>query len=178
MISLKERLFEMMEKINPDFKSGKPKFIIPIGISGSGKSTWVNSLANQGFVVVSPDAIRKELSGDISDQTRNGEVFTIANQRSVDALNNGDNVIFDATNVKSKDRRNLLNHLKDNVSIEFNAYAKIFDSNPDISNMRISKDIENGVDRSNVLPADINRQYQAYLANIDKVEEDGYTIIQ
>jgi predicted kinase len=176
-VNNKQRLFEVMEKVNPDFQSGKPKFIIPVGISGSGKSRWIKSLEGQGYVVISPDDIRRELTGNISDQTRNKEVFPLAFQRSVDALNAGKNVIFDATNVASFHRKQMLDHMKQNVDRDFDAYAKIFDIDPEISKERIRKDIEAGVDRSNVPDFAIDRQYGSFKADVDKLEADGYKIM-
>jgi predicted kinase len=173
----KNKLFEMMEKLNSDFKSSKPKFIIPIGISGSGKSRWIKSLEGQNYVVISPDDIRRELTGSISDQSRNKDVFPLAFQRSVDALNQDKNVIFDATNVVSDLRIKMLNHLKQNVNKEFEAQAKIFDADPEISKERIKKDIESGVDRSNVPPEAIDRQHKNFLNDLNKIESDGYVII-
>jgi predicted kinase len=173
----KQRLFEVMEKLNPDFKSEKPNFIIPVGISGSGKSTWIKTLEGQGYVVVSPDDIRREILGSVNDQSRGNEIFNIAYQRVIDAINSGKNVIFDATNVGSSDRKRMLDFLKQNVNRDFDAYAKIFDADPEVSKERIKKDIEAGVDRSNVPPEVIDRQYQKFIGGLDNIERDGYKII-
>jgi predicted kinase len=82
------------------------EFTITVGISGSGKTTWL--LENStGKRVISPDEIRRELTGDVSDQTKNKEVFKIAFERVINALNNGVSVIFDATNVVSVHRFNM-----------------------------------------------------------------------
>lgn len=174
---IKQRLFEMMERVNPDFTQNKPKFIIPVGISGSGKSTWIKTLEGQGYEVVSPDEIRRELTGSISDQSRNKDVFPIAFQRTIDFLNAGKNVIFDATNVTSYHRKQMLDYLKQNVTTEFDALAKIFDVDPEISKERIRKDIEAGVDRSNVPPEAVDRQYSNFKRDMDALEADGYTVI-
>jgi predicted kinase len=173
----KQRLFEMMGKLNSDFHTGKPQFIIPVGISGSGKSRWIKSLENQGFEVISPDEIRRELTGSISDQSKNREVFPLAFERSVEALNAGKSVIFDATNVTSKTRKQMLDYLKEHVTRDFDAYAKVFEADPEISKQRIAKDIEAGVDRSNVPPEAIDRQHGNFLADLDKIEADGYTLM-
>ena len=53
------------------------QLILPIGISGSGKSTWINSLDKDKYTIISPDMIRKELTGDVSDNSRNLEIFKI-----------------------------------------------------------------------------------------------------
>ena len=83
------------------------KLILTVGISGSGKSTYVNSLSRDEYVIVSPDNIRHFITGDVSNQTKNKEVFEIVNETIILALNAGmKNVVLDATNLKSKERKN------------------------------------------------------------------------
>lgn len=67
--------------------------------------------------------------------------------------------------------------MKQNVNNDFNAYAKIFDANPEISKERIRKDIEKGVDRSNVPDFAIDKQYKSFISDLNKVENDGYKLI-
>jgi predicted kinase len=174
----KQRLFEVMERLNPDFKEkDKPKFIIPVGIAGGGKSTWIKSQTDSNTIVVSPDEIRKELTGSISNQSKNSEVWSTAFDKVVNALNAGKNVILDATNIKSSDRKRLMNHLKVNVDKPFDAFAKIFDVDPEVAKQRIKKDVESGVDRSNVPDFVIDRQYQSYINDINLLEPEGFKII-
>lgn len=66
-----------------------------IGIPGSGKSTFAKTLSG---VYVSPDEIRKELYGDISIQGNASKVFSLVEERIKDALKNGNDVVYDATN--------------------------------------------------------------------------------
>lgn len=66
-----------------------------IGIPGSGKSTFAKTLSG---VYICPDEVRKELYGDISVQGNAKEVFDIVEKRIKDAIQNGDDVIYDATN--------------------------------------------------------------------------------
>jgi predicted kinase len=153
------------------------EFTITVGISGSGKTTWL--LENStGKRVISPDEIRRELTGDVSDQTKNKEVFKIAFERVINALNNGVSVIFDATNVVSVHRFNMLKQLKDNVVHEFKPNAKVFIINPETAKERIRIDIENGADRSNVPDHAIDRQYKMFVEDLDKLGTDGYLLIQ
>lgn len=90
----------------------KPILAVMIGISGSGKSTYANGLRTSLKLenklptqLVETDAIRGELTNDPSDQTRNGEVFSIAKQRTIKFLKMGENVIVDATSPTPKDRK-------------------------------------------------------------------------
>ena len=61
----------------------KPKLMLLVGLSGSGKSTIAQKLAeeNPNTVIVSLDAIREELTGKVEDQTENEEVFKIFHNR-------------------------------------------------------------------------------------------------
>ena len=152
------------------------KFLIPIGISGSGKSKWIASLGD-GYAIISPDDIRRELTGDVSNQTRNREVFEIAIDRAINTLNMLTNVVFDATNVTSRERRKMLNHIRNNVVVDFTAYAKVFDVDPEICKARIKKDIDNGVDRSNVPPEAIDKQYLKFNSGLKNIESDGYLLM-
>lgn len=81
------------------------RLIVLVGLPGSGKSTYANSLEN--VVIVSTDAIRAEL-GDVNAQDKNAEVFQIAHKRVRDNLFNGRDVVFDATNISRKSRRAVL----------------------------------------------------------------------
>ena len=77
-----------------------------VGISGSGKSTFAGGLETSlSAKVVSTDDIRLEITGDATDQTRNGEVFGIARKRIDDLLAQGKNAVIDATSLSQKDRR-------------------------------------------------------------------------
>lgn len=159
--------------------STKNYIVLPIGISGSGKSTWIKVMLeyDDNLKVISPDDIRREITGTVSDQTKNGEVFRIAYDRVVNAMNNGNSVIFDATNIRSRERRSLLAYIDENVYSDVNAYAKIFDVDPEICKDRIKKDIMDGVDRSNVSDEVIDKQYTYFKNNLDTIEPDGYKII-
>ena len=71
-----------------------------IGIPGSGKTEMANKLAAQyGAAVFSSDNIRKELTGNESDQTVNDKVFKTMFERTCATLNDGVSAIYDATNL-------------------------------------------------------------------------------
>ena len=88
----------------------KPKLYIMTGLSGSGKSTIAQKLAeeNPNTVIVSSDAIREELTGKVEDQTENEEVFKIFHNRIRKNLENKKNVIADATNITMKSCRAIM----------------------------------------------------------------------
>ena len=89
------------------------KFIMMIGASGSGKSTFAKNWAKQlDGVWLSSDAIRAELWGDENDQQHPETVFRIMNKRLMDALDKDFNVIYDATNLSAKRRRALVSQIR------------------------------------------------------------------
>jgi predicted kinase len=118
------------------------------------------------------------LSNDISNQFVNKEVFKTAIDRSITALNAGNNVIFDATNIESIYRKEMLKFIKQNVNREFDAFAKVFQIDPEISKERIKKDLELNINRSNVPPEIIDTQHKTFLKDLDKIESDGYKILE
>lgn len=90
-----------------------PHFVMTVGLPGSGKSTFLNDIfGRRDFHIHSSDSIRKELLGDVNDQTSNSLVFETLHDRIKEDLKNGDNCCYDATNVHEKYRRAFLQELK------------------------------------------------------------------
>ena len=92
------------------------------GVSGSGKSTISKKLKLEiNAEIIETDEIRFELTGNASDQSQNWRVFGIAKHRIRDNLSVGKNVIFDATNLSIKDRRDFVDIGKE-FDCEIHAY--------------------------------------------------------
>jgi predicted kinase len=119
------------------------EFIMLVGIPGSGKSTWIK-INSSGIFVICPDTIRKNLSGDISSQVDNSLVWSIAKYNTVEHLKSNENVILDATNVNTTNRRNFMKGLP-----YCHKKAIVFEISPELAIKRIQKDLENHLDRSN-----------------------------
>ena len=79
------------------------KFYMLIGISGSGKTHYAQS-TNENGVILSSDAIRKELYGSEEIQGDNNKIFGLMNERTREALKAGKDVFYDATNLVRKRR--------------------------------------------------------------------------
>lgn len=88
----------------------RPKLILLCGIPGAGKSHYAkNYIALQPNTIhLSSDAIRAELYGDESTQGNPADVFSVMQKRAIEALNNGQDVIYDATNITRKDRQGII----------------------------------------------------------------------
>ena len=89
----------------------RPRLIVLCGVPGSGKSTYaVNKTINDTSIVwLSSDAFREKLYGDANCQDNPGKVFEAMQEETVKALNNGFDVIYDATSITRKARAGILN---------------------------------------------------------------------
>lgn len=96
----------------------KPMLIMMIGIPGSGKSYIAEQIQVEAatedveVVIHSSDNLREELFGDINDQSNNTELFEELHRRIKADLRDGKSVIYDATNLNKKRRRNFLREIK------------------------------------------------------------------
>lgn len=88
----------------------RPKLILLCGIPGAGKTHYAkNYIALQNNTIhLSSDSIRAELYGDETTQGNPAEVFSLMQKRAVEALNNGQNVIYDSTAMTRKDRQGII----------------------------------------------------------------------
>ncbi len=138
-----------------------------VGISGSGKSRLADQFKDQGFKHICPDDIRKELTGDISNQSFNGAVFTIAHTRLGDAVAADQDVIFDVTNLKAKDLNQVIKIVDGRTPITI--YVMEDSANIECCKMRISMDLEKGKDRARTAEDAILLTQQARFLNMQKL---------
>jgi predicted kinase len=79
---------------------------ILIALPGAGKSTYAKNILKEdsSVIIVSSDAIRKELYGSEEDQSHNQEVFNEVFKRTRDAIKDNKHCIIDSTNLSRKRR--------------------------------------------------------------------------
>ena len=125
---------------------------LTVGISGSGKSRYgeIMKTQNPSLKIICPDDIRKELTGSISDQSRNKEVWDLAYNRLKNALESGNDVYFSATTLNPKSYKAVKEIAESvNANVEILLFKDSYDWR--LCQERVNKDIKNGVDRSNTL---------------------------
>lgn len=89
----------------------KPTFYMMVGIPGSGKTTYAHNIPDA--LVFSSDSIREELGVDGGDSRANGKVFSLLHERIRSSLAEGNDTVYDATNIKRIRRGNFLNEIND-----------------------------------------------------------------
>lgn len=107
---LNSSLFQSFER---SFKrSPKKHLVFLMGIPGSGKSTWVDSLIQalnyQQVSIISPDLLRQKLFGATEIQGSWHRIWQQAIRETRTALGLGKLVIYDATNTRCRHRRQTL----------------------------------------------------------------------
>lgn len=139
----------------------KPDVILPIGTSGSGKSTFIKSLPQENLIIIEPDAMRVEFTGDINDKSEDKEIYVEAANRAIQAIKQGKQVVFDTTNLTKDKRLPFIEAIKKeipNVNIQY----KLMELNPELAKQRIKAQLERGENRAVVSDATIDRHAESY----------------
>jgi predicted kinase len=139
---------------------GKPYVIVTVSPPGGGKSTWANAFAiKANYSIINPDNIRKELTGDISDQSKNNEVWNTAYHRLKELLIQKKDVIFDSCACNVRTIKSLKTVVKEKDAV---IMFKLFDTPIEICKQRIKEDIEKGVDRSKVPDEIVDKMFNGF----------------
>lgn len=99
-------------------KTGVPLLLMLSGLPGSGKSTCAKSMVISGDngnykpIIHSSDGLREELFGNEATQGDNNILFTELHRRIKADLIAGKDVVYDATNISKKLRKQFLSELK------------------------------------------------------------------
>ena len=152
----------------------KADVILPIGTSGSGKSTFIKSLPQENLVVISPDEMRVEFTGDINDKSKDKEIYEESAKRAIQAIKDGKQVVFDTTNLTKEKRRPFIEAIKKAIP-GANIQYKLMELNPELAKQRIKAQIARGENRANVSDETIDRHAESYKQMLEDIKSEDIT---
>jgi predicted kinase len=144
----------------------KNKITILIGISGSGKSTWVSKNAKSA-TYINADTIREELTGDPSDQTKNKEVFQEVFKRFKTACTKNKDIAVDNTSLTFDNRKSFYDLIPPD---KFEIVLVYFKPN-------LEKALKQNKMRERQVPEDVIKKQLIRLEEPNKWEKENATII-
>lgn len=93
------------------------KIFLLVGLPASGKSSFCESFRNnKNTVILSSDAIRKELFGSEECQKNNKLVFMTLHKRLEESLAKDKDVVYDATSLTKQVRANIISKFRNKAS--------------------------------------------------------------
>ena len=160
---------EDVKKLNANLK-----VVLPIGTSGSGKSTWIKTLPTDEYVVISPDAMRVEFTGDMNDKSKDAEIYEEVKKRTITAIKNGKKVVIDSTNLQKERRRDFTNAIKKEFP-ELSLEYKLMPLDGELAKKRIKAQISKGEDRADVSDETIDRHVKLYNEMLKDILDEPLT---
>lgn len=152
----------------------KPTIFMMVGAPGSGKSTWWEDAVRSGridqtkAVRINMDTIRKELTGNAEDQSKNGMVARIADQNLVNALSHRIPVIvWDNTSARPKYRKNVI---KEAQVADYDVVCVYFDL--DLETVQLRNEL-----RERVVPKDVVERIYNSIQQNPPTEDEGFSQI-
>lgn len=127
-----------------------------VGIVGCGKTTVAREMCKENDLFLDSDALRAELLSGAEDQSNNALIFNEMQNRTVAALNRGQNVFYVACNIWSKKRIQFLKTLQQRVNEPFEAKCILVEAPIEVCRNRNSN-------RARIVPAFvIDRQLRQF----------------
>lgn len=120
------------------------EFVMLCGLPGSGKSYEAKKY-KETHLILSSDVLREELNITEQNKEAHNIVFNELNNRLINSLKENKNVVYDATNLHSKYRINLINNIS-----KFNPYKRIV-----VVATTFNQCVENNNNRKNKVPNDV-----------------------
>ena len=89
----------------------KQTLYVMIGLPASGKSLYSREVSDNA-TIVSSDKVREKIFGDENIQGGAVDIFKVVHDKILEAIFRGEDVVFDATNISYKHRRQLLQKVR------------------------------------------------------------------
>lgn len=127
---------------------------IPVGISGSGKSSYQKNYLPK-VKTICPDDLRKKLTGDCSNMSMNDDVWMIAYDELSNCAAENKDVYFSSTNLSTKAIQRIFDtvcqYASDKSNLHFNILLMKDSEDEELCRSRVRTDLDNHIDRSNTL---------------------------
>lgn len=149
----------------------KADVILPIGTSGSGKSTFIKSLLQENLVAIEPDAMRVEFTGDMNNKSKDKEIYEEAANRAIQAIKQGKQVVFDTTNLTKAKRLPFIEAIKKAIPTA-NIQYKLMELNPELAKQRIKAQLARGENRAAVSDETIDRHAASYKQMLEDIKNE------
>ena len=120
------------------------EIIVPIGISGSGK-TRLYRMRYSDYSLISPEIIRKELTGDINNHDKDDEVLMVVRRRIGDLMDEGKSIFYDDANIDTRDRQAFSNSFIGIPDVKI-IYV-VLPADVELSLKRIDEDTKNNIEQ-------------------------------
>jgi predicted kinase len=148
-------------------------FVMVVGLPGAGKTTWCDAFERQpktaSFVIVHSDDVRRELTGDINDQSQNDAVWAEVLLRVQAALAAGTHTILDATNVDTIRRRTFVKQLP-----PCRKRVKMLFVGERVARGRIARDLREGKSRSAVPDKILSAMQKKFSESLLTLPHEGW----
>jgi predicted kinase len=142
-----------------------PEFLMTVGISGSGKSSYLIKHVVD-MLIVSPDNLRRSMFGDVSNNKNNAAVWNKTIGMVEGVLLVKKDVALDATNVEADKWVGMVESLPECYKI-----AWVFDVYPSVACDRLMRDKFAGKDRSDVPKEVVYKQYEEFKDTVPKLSK-------
>ena len=155
---------DIMHPVAPNFQ-----LMLMVGAPASGKDYYTKQLVNQypNVKVICMDERRKELTGNINDQSRNNEVFEWQEKELRKAMKNRENTIINATNSTRKLRRTLWR-----IGREYGALCSVI-----YFDLKLETLLERNANREKRVPDEVVKRFYNAQQSIHPIEADLIQII-
>lgn len=136
-----------------------------VGIPGSGKTTYAKKLTKElNIPVVSSDEIR-----NLNPDTKEEQIWPLIYKACIDYIKNGQDFIYDATNITPNTRKRFKERLLESVD-NFQIGTYYFDTDPLVCQQRAIK--RNTMAGERYMPPDVVLSYGSKV--IAPSEEEGF----
>jgi len=137
--------------------------IIPIGISGSGKSRLYKKKYSH-LTLVSGELICKEMYGRINAYHKLNEVRNEINRRVGELIEKGESFYYDGYTIDTHRRKNISDMFRGK---DIKVIYLLLPSDVEVCEKRIKEDIKNNVERANVSGITLKIQLHFYKESLE-----------